>query len=75
MMKAGGLLSIVFYVGVVVLGILLPVGVVIVSMVSAAATTPLLAVAIAGVIIGDLSMRYLIMKCGVYTPLITTSPY
>ena len=34
-----------------------------------------LAVAIAGVIIGDLSMRYLIMKCGVYTPLLSASYY
>jgi formate-dependent nitrite reductase membrane component NrfD len=74
MVKGGGMLSIIFYVGVVLLGMLLPVATVIVSFVSNV-STPLLGVAIAGVLVGDLSLRYLIMKCGTYTPLITTSPY
>jgi len=75
MVKGGGMLSIIFYAGVVLLGILWPVATVIVSFVSNADLTILLAVAIAGVLIGDLSMRYLIMKCGTYTPLIPQSPY
>jgi len=75
MIKGGGILPIVFYVGVVLLGILWPVATVIISYVSNADLTALLAVAIAGVLIGDLSMRYLIMKCGTYTPLIPQSPY
>jgi polysulfide reductase chain C len=75
MVKGGGPLPIIFYVGVVLMGVLLPVAIVIVSMVSAAAGTALLAVAITGVLMGDLSLRYLIMKCGTYTPLITMSPY
>ena len=75
MIKGGGILPIVFYVGVVLLGILWPVATVIISFVSNADLTVLLAVAIAGVLIGDLSMRYLIMRCGTYTPLIPQSPY
>ncbi|MFC1906134.1 NrfD/PsrC family molybdoenzyme membrane anchor subunit [Chloroflexota bacterium] len=75
MIRGGGMLPVIFYVGVVVLGILWPVATVIISYVSNADLTALLAVAIAGVLIGDLSMRYLIMKCGTYTPLIPTSPY
>jgi|GEM_PF-345199 formate-dependent nitrite reductase membrane component NrfD len=75
MVKGGGMLSIIFYIGVVLMGIVLPVATVIISFVSTADLTPLLAVAIAGVLIGDLSMRYLIMKCGTYTPLIPPTPY
>ena len=75
MIKGGGMLPIIFYVGVVLLGILWPVATVIISFVSNADLTALLAVAIAGVLIGDLSMRYLIMRCGTYTPLIPQSPY
>ncbi|MFC1998592.1 NrfD/PsrC family molybdoenzyme membrane anchor subunit [Chloroflexota bacterium] len=75
MIKGGGMLPIIFYVGVVLLGILWPVATVIISYVSNADLTILLSVAIAGVLIGDLSMRYLIMRCGTYTPLIPTSPY
>jgi formate-dependent nitrite reductase membrane component NrfD len=75
MVSGGGRLSIIFYVGVVLLGILWPVATVIISFVSNADLTPLLAVAIAGVLIGDLSMRYLIMRCGTYTPLVPTSLY
>ena len=70
-------LSIIFYVGVVLLGILLPVGAAIASMVMGVGAVPvvLLAIAIAGVLIGDLSMRYLIMRCGTYTPLLPVSSY
>jgi formate-dependent nitrite reductase membrane component NrfD len=75
MVKGGRMLSIIFYVGVVLMGILWPVATVIISFVSNANLTPLLAVAIAGVLVGDLSIRYLIMKCGTYTPLVPTSPY
>lgn len=75
MIRGGGMVSVIFYLGVVILGILWPVATVIISFVSNADLTILLAVAIAGVLIGDLSMRYLIMKCGTYTPLITSSHY
>lgn len=73
-MVKGGLLSVIFYVGVVVIGIILTVTAVIASMLVVVPSI-LLYVAIAGVLIGDLSMRYLIMRCGTYAPLLPSSPY
>lgn len=72
-----GPMSPIFYGGVVVIGILVPVAAIISSLAMGVGAVPvaLLAVAIACVLIGDLSMRYLIMKCGTYTPLLPVSPY
>lgn len=69
--------SIIFYLGVVILGIIIPVTASIMSMVVGIGSVPLilLALSIAGILIGDLSMRYLIMRCGTYVPLIPRSIY
>ncbi|MBT3362517.1 MAG: polysulfide reductase NrfD [Chloroflexi bacterium] len=64
----------IFYVGVLGLGVLLPLGVVIAGVYSEVSTV-ILAIAIAGGIIGDLSIRYCIFRCGFYTPLLTQSKY
>jgi len=75
MINSGGPLTLIFYIGVVLMGIFIPVSTVIYTLTAATTPTLMLAIAIAGVLVGDLSMRYLIMKCGVYTPLIPQSPY
>jgi formate-dependent nitrite reductase membrane component NrfD len=64
----------VFYLGAIGMGIVLPLTVVIAGAFGAVSHA-VLAIAIAGGIIGDLSMRYCIFRCGFYTPLLTISKY
>ncbi|MCX6012316.1 MAG: polysulfide reductase NrfD, partial [Chloroflexi bacterium] len=67
-------LSRIFYVGVAICGMILPI---VASVVAIAGTvnSGLLIAGSVGVIIGDLSMRYLLMRCGYYTPLLPETPY
>ncbi|MFC1951271.1 hypothetical protein ACFLXN_02560 [Chloroflexota bacterium] len=64
----------VFYLGAVGLDIILPLSVVIAGA-AGAVSNAVLAAAIAGGIIGDLSLRYCIFRCGFYAPLLTASKY
>jgi sulfite dehydrogenase (quinone) subunit SoeC len=64
-----------FWIGVVILGMVIPVTAVINSMVTGleGISMAFLYVAIFSGLIGDLAMRYLILRCGVYGPLIPSS--
>ncbi len=68
--------STIFWVGVVVLGMLMPAVSVINSILTDIETVSMtfLYTAILSGLIGDLAMRYLILRCGVYGPLIPSSP-
>ena len=67
--------SVLFWVGVVVLGMIIPAVAVINSIVTDIETISMtfLYSAILSGLIGDLAMRYLILRCGVYGPLIPSS--
>jgi formate-dependent nitrite reductase membrane component NrfD len=66
-----------FWIGVVVLGMAIPLTAVVNSFVVGPEATPatLLYGAILSGLVGDLAMRYLILRCGVYSPLIPSSSY
>ncbi len=66
-----------FWIAVVILGMVIPMAAVITSFVTGltSGSLPFLYVAIFSGLIGDLSMRYLILRCGVYSPLIPSSSY
>jgi len=66
-----------FWIGVVILGMAIPLTAVIVSLLIglAAGSVPFLYAAILSGLIGDLAMRYLILRCGLYSPLIPSSSY
>jgi sulfite dehydrogenase (quinone) subunit SoeC len=67
--------SLVFWIAVVILGMVIPMAAVVVSFLTdlAAGSVPFLYAAILSGLIGDLAMRYLILRCGVYSPLIPSS--
>jgi formate-dependent nitrite reductase membrane component NrfD len=64
-----------FWIGVVILGMVIPLAAVINSFLIglAAGSVPFLYAAIFSGLIGDLAMRYLILRCGMYSPLIPSS--
>ena len=66
-----------FWIGVVLLGIVLPAVVVIMSFLAGLEATPvaLLYVAILCGLLGDLATRYLILRCGYYHPVVPSSVY
>lgn len=65
------------WIAVVALGIALPLGVVILSFSAGLAATPvaLLYIAILCGLLGDLAMRYLILRCGYYHPIVPSHVY
>ena len=65
------------WVGVVALGIALPLGVVLLSFLAGLAATPvaLLYIAIFCGLLGDLATRYLILRCGYYHPIVPSHVY
>ena len=72
-----GRMSPVFYLGAVGIGMLVPLAAVISSFAMGIGAVPvaLLGVAIACGLIGDLSMRYCLLTCGYYAPVIPVSTY
>ena len=66
-----------FWVVVVILGMLIPLAAVVNSFLIGLEATPaaFLYVAIFSGLLGDLAMRYLILSCGLYSPLIPSSSY
>ena len=66
-----------FWVGVVITGMAVPLAAVIISFLSGLESLPISFVylAIACGLLGDLAMRYLILRCGFYTPLISFSDH
>jgi formate-dependent nitrite reductase membrane component NrfD len=65
-----------FWIGVVIVGMVIPVAAVTSSFFIGLEVIPaaLLYAAISCGLLGDLIMRYLILRCGMYSPLITSSP-
>jgi formate-dependent nitrite reductase membrane component NrfD len=64
-----GSVAAIFWIGVVVLGVIIPIAVSIFTYFSAGASSALLLTAVIAEIIGGLSLRYVILKGGIYTPL------
>jgi len=66
-----------FWIAVVILGMVIPLMAVISSLLTGLEGTfmTLLYAAIFSGLIGDLAMRYLVLRCGMYTPLIPSSSY
>jgi formate-dependent nitrite reductase membrane component NrfD len=64
----GGNIAAIFWIGVVVLGVIIPIVISIVSY-YIEASSPLLLTAVVTEIIGGLSLRYIILKGGIYIPL------
>ena len=66
-----------FWVGVVITGMAVPLAAVIISFLSGLESLPISFVylAIACGLLGDLAMRYLILRCGFYTPLVSFSDH
>ncbi len=66
-----------FWIAVVILGMVIPLSAVINSFLTGmeTASAGFLYLAIFSGLIGDLAMRYLILRCGLYSPLIPSSSY
>jgi polysulfide reductase chain C len=65
----GGNIAAVFWIGVIVLGVVIPLGISIGTYFAGEASTALLLTAVVTEIIGGLSLRYVILKGGIYIPL------
>lgn len=65
----------VFWVGVVLLGIAIPIAISVSSYFASVASAPLLFTAIGCEIVGSFSIRYCILKAGIFSPIIPTSAY
>jgi formate-dependent nitrite reductase membrane component NrfD len=65
----GGGIGIVFWIGVVVLGVIIPITISIVTYFTGEASSALLLTAVVTEIIGGLSLRYVVLKGGTYLPL------
>jgi formate-dependent nitrite reductase membrane component NrfD len=59
-----------FWIGIVFLGIIVPLGVALLSHVAAGASTPLILTGVVCDIIGGLTLRYCVLKAGAYQPLV-----
>jgi sulfite dehydrogenase (quinone) subunit SoeC len=64
-----GDIAVIFWIGVVVLGIIIPVGISVGTYFTGEASSALLLTAVVAEIIGGLSLRYVILKGGTYIPL------
>jgi len=65
----------VFWVGVVMLGIIIPIAISVSSYYAGEVSRLLLIIAIISELIGSLALKYSILKVGIYTPLLPTSAY
>lgn len=65
----GGNIAIFFWIGVVILGVVIPLGISIGTYFTNNSSTALIITAVVTEIIGGLSLRYVILKGGIYTPL------
>jgi formate-dependent nitrite reductase membrane component NrfD len=68
----GGSIATVFWVGVILLGVIIPIAISIATLFSHEPQAGLLIAATVCEIIGGLALRYVILKSGVYSPLVTT---
>jgi formate-dependent nitrite reductase membrane component NrfD len=65
----GGNIAIIFWTGVVVLGVVIPLGISIGTYFTESTSTALILTAVVTEIIGGLSLRYVVLKGGIYMPL------
>jgi formate-dependent nitrite reductase membrane component NrfD len=65
----GGNIAAIFWIGVIILGVVIPLGISIGTYFAGEASTALLLTAVVTEIIGGLSLRYVILKGGIYIPL------
>ena len=70
-----GSIAPIFWVGVVMLGIIIPIAISVSSYYAGEASPLLLIIAIISEIIGGMALRYCILKAGIYTPLLPTPSY
>ena len=65
----GGNIAAIFWIGVVVLGVVIPLGISIGTYFTDTSSTALIITAVVTEILGGLSLRYVILKGGIYIPL------
>ncbi|MCX6013101.1 MAG: polysulfide reductase NrfD [Chloroflexi bacterium] len=71
-----GDLAAIFWIGTILIGVLIPFSIYILTFVgNNELSTPVVFIAVASGLIGDLSMRYCIMRTGYYAPLVPSSHY
>ena len=70
-----GRIAPIFWIGIVLCGIIIPIAISVSSYFAGEASAPLLITAITCEIIGGLALRYCLLKGGMYAPLIQTSTY
>jgi formate-dependent nitrite reductase membrane component NrfD len=68
-----GNMALIFWIGVILLGIVIPVAISASSYITAEASSALLLTAAVSEIIGGLALRYVVLKAGIYTPLLPVS--
>jgi len=68
-----GYIAPVFWIGVVILGMIIPLGILGYAYLAGASSTPLLVIAIVCRLLGTIALKYCLLKAGVYSPLIPTS--
>jgi len=68
----GGNIAAIFWVGVVLLGVIIPIAVSVTTYFATEASDALLVMAVITEILGSLALRYVILKAGMYSPLTTT---
>ncbi len=65
----GGNIAVVFWIGVIILGVLIPLGISVGTYFTGEASTAWLLTAVVTEILGGLSLRYVVLKGGIYIPL------
>jgi polysulfide reductase chain C len=65
-----GSIAPVFWIGIVLLGIIIPVALLLAVVITLNASLPALIIAVACVILGGVALRYAILKAGMYSPLV-----
>ena len=70
-----GSIAPIFWVGVVMLGIIIPIAISVSSYYAGEASLLLLIIAIISELIGSMALRYCILKVGIYTPLLPAPTY
>ena len=70
-----GSIAPIFWIGVVMLGIIIPIAISVSSYYAGEASYLLLIIAIISELIGSMTLKYCVLKAGIYTPLLPTSAY
>ena len=68
----GGSIAAIFWVGVVLLGVIIPIAISVTTLFTHDASAALLITAVVSEILGGLALRYVILKAGMYSPLIAS---